>query len=149
MFPSTTRHLWWLHQSQDPPDQVSWTHSLGDTHRGRVRVCTFIWVSVCTYLCASTSVLWSIRVLILPISVATELWPRFSRLQFRPWTWGGMSVRVGGMDLFSGSVVWFLTLIYGYWGSPDPQKHMDDDASCSAHVNPSRSRALIFGDQLS
>ena len=43
-FPSTTRRLRWLRKSQDDmPAQ-----SFGGAHRGRVCVCAFIGVSVCT-----------------------------------------------------------------------------------------------------
>ena len=56
-FPSTTRHLRWLRKSQDDmPAQ-----SLGGAHRGRVCVCIFIGMSVCTCIWALASVLCSIK----------------------------------------------------------------------------------------
>jgi hypothetical protein len=47
MFPSTTRHLWCLRQSQD--DMLA--QSLGGAYRGRVCVCVFIGTSQSLGLC--------------------------------------------------------------------------------------------------
>jgi hypothetical protein len=42
--------LWWVRQSQDSSNEVSWLQSLESAHRGRVCVRAFIGVSICDRL---------------------------------------------------------------------------------------------------
>jgi hypothetical protein len=48
-FPSTARRPWRLCQSKDPPNQFL-DSGFGGAHRGRMCVCAFIEVTVCTCL---------------------------------------------------------------------------------------------------